>query len=218
MDAAGALGVQEVDGSLPVIFSLHATKPLGIGEGGVLITADAAMAEAARRLSNFGFQDREVRGPGMNGKMSEFHAAVGLAQLDRAPELLARRERVLEDYRALLPPHLFRPGTSPQGTAVTPPAVLPIHARGRAKAVIAELHHAGIETRQWYVPPLHRHAAFRSLERCDTRGAPRLEMVDYFAESLIGIPFHNHLDDDDIRLVCDSLLSALRRLEADACP
>ena len=56
IDAAAALGAQRVGRMANVVFSLHATKPLGIGEGGAFATASADLAERVRRMSNFGFQ------------------------------------------------------------------------------------------------------------------------------------------------------------------
>lgn len=88
-------------GGPPTIVSLHATKPLGCGEGGLVITSDPDLAIAVRRMVNFGFHgDRVTREPGFNGKLSEYHAAVGLAALDtwatRRREWLAVKDVVRE--------------------------------------------------------------------------------------------------------------------------
>ncbi|MFT7460972.1 MAG: dTDP-4-amino-4,6-dideoxygalactose transaminase, partial [Planctomycetota bacterium] len=68
IDAAGALGVQTISAEVPVIFSLHATKPLGIGEGGALVTSNEGLADDVRQLSNFGFGAGEIEQAGTNAK------------------------------------------------------------------------------------------------------------------------------------------------------
>ncbi|GMU77272.1 MAG: pyridoxal phosphate-dependent aminotransferase [Acidimicrobiia bacterium] len=95
-------------------FSLHARKGITSGEGGLLVTADAARADRARRLSCFGVESalaREQQGSlpvpvfeelGYNYKLSDIQAAVALVQLDRLPSLLAARRRIAAAYAELL--------------------------------------------------------------------------------------------------------------------
>jgi dTDP-4-amino-4,6-dideoxygalactose transaminase len=66
-----------------VAYSLHATKLFGIGEGGILIACDPDIVARARQYSNFGMINRIGYGDGANTKMSEYHTAVGLAQVQR---------------------------------------------------------------------------------------------------------------------------------------
>lgn len=95
-DAAHAFGA-EIDG-MPIghfgdasAFSLHATKLLNTAEGGFVVTR-GNQAAALRRLRNFGLEQGRATGPGLNGKLSELHAAMGLALLPDLPaELTARR-------------------------------------------------------------------------------------------------------------------------------
>jgi dTDP-4-amino-4,6-dideoxygalactose transaminase len=66
-----------------LMLSLHATKTLPAGAGGVLIGPDDWMLEV-RKWANFGIDEaRSVAGPGTNAKMSEYHAAIALASLDQ---------------------------------------------------------------------------------------------------------------------------------------
>ena len=70
-------------GCLPVAFSFHATKSFGTGEGGAVATSNTDLAQRVVQALNFGFYgSRDSRSPSINGKMSEYHAAVGLAALD----------------------------------------------------------------------------------------------------------------------------------------
>ena len=74
-----------------VAHSLHATKPFAVGEGGVLVGRRADWIDEARRISNFGTHMRIAQQDGTNAKMSEYHGAVALAQLDRWQSIKQRR-------------------------------------------------------------------------------------------------------------------------------
>ena len=89
----GAFGVAEV-------FSLHATKAFHACEGGLVTTADGALAQRLRMMRNFGFSGSDrVDYAGVNAKMSELHAAMGLANLDIWPETKARSCAIHEVYQ-----------------------------------------------------------------------------------------------------------------------
>ncbi|MFT4252323.1 MAG: DegT/DnrJ/EryC1/StrS family aminotransferase, partial [Caulobacter sp.] len=85
LDAAAAFDAA-CDARLPTVVSLHATKVLGMGEGGYVATDDPALASRLRRLTGFGFEgSRLSRHAATNAKISEYAAAVGLAALDAWP-------------------------------------------------------------------------------------------------------------------------------------
>ena len=70
-------------GEIPVALSFHATKSFGTGEGGAIATSDVDLAAESTSALNFGSHiARNSCSPSTNGKMSEYHAAVGLAELD----------------------------------------------------------------------------------------------------------------------------------------
>ncbi|GAB4392617.1 MAG: hypothetical protein Tsb0032_08960 [Kiloniellaceae bacterium] len=99
---------------LPAVVSLHATKPLGIGEGGVVFCETGAQAEEIRRRSNFGFdRDHAALWAGGNAKLSEYAAAVGLAALDAWPDLREAFRTQAERYRRALAPLAAEVAPSP---------------------------------------------------------------------------------------------------------
>ena len=107
IDNAAGLGVtRDYPETNPAVFeaySLHATKPFGIGEGGVVF-AHRSTETALRRAFNFGLPIAAADEPprwGINGKMSEFQAAVGLAVADEFPDQLVQRRRLAARYAAL---------------------------------------------------------------------------------------------------------------------
>lgn len=106
LDSAAGFGSTYADGErlggrgACEIFSFHATKPFAVGEGGALVSRDPRLVEHAYKFQNFGLvQTRESIQLGMNGKLSEISAAIGLRQLVGLDRRLASRRKVLECYR-----------------------------------------------------------------------------------------------------------------------
>lgn len=122
-DAAHAFGVQDQGGSLLnhgdlSVLSFHATKVFNTFEGGAIVCPDAKTKQRIDYLKNFGIADEvTVVAPGINGKMSEFNAALGLLQLRHIDGAIARRHEIAQNYREalsglrgirVLPPSLAR--------------------------------------------------------------------------------------------------------------
>ncbi|WP_079415157.1 DegT/DnrJ/EryC1/StrS family aminotransferase [Thiomonas intermedia] len=107
-DAAHAFGVEDAGGSILrhgdlSVLSFHATKTFSTFEGGAIVCPDAKTKQRIDHLKNFGFVDETtVVAPGINGKMSEFNAALGLLQLNYIGEALSRRAALDAQYRSLL--------------------------------------------------------------------------------------------------------------------
>jgi len=104
-DAAHAFGVQLHSGSVLnhgdlSVLSFHATKVFNTFEGGAIVCPDAKTKLRIDHLKNFGFVDETiVVAPGINGKMSEFNAALGLLQLKGNDEALHKRKSIDTRYR-----------------------------------------------------------------------------------------------------------------------
>lgn len=107
-DAAPAFGVQDEQGSILrhgdlSILSFHATKVFNTFEGGAIVCPDAKTKVHIDRLKNFGHEGEvTVVAPGINGKMSEFNAALGLLQLKYIDQAIARRKKIDAVYRERL--------------------------------------------------------------------------------------------------------------------
>ena len=84
------------------VFSFHATKFLSTGEGGAIATNDDELANELRRLRNFGIEGDQVAGIGINGKMNELAAAMGLTALESRDEFISRNHDNLAAYGAAL--------------------------------------------------------------------------------------------------------------------
>lgn len=194
LDAAGALGRQQAPRRCVAVFSLHATKTVGVGEGGLVAAHDADLIERVRRLSNFGFEDGVAAVVAGNAKLSEWHAAVGLAQIARAGRLWDAKRRLWDAYRRALPDFPMQAET-PGNLVVR----LPVGAEG----VAAELAGERIETRRWYQPDLTRHPAYERLPR-----AGELPTTALLHDRLLGLPFHSRLMGEEVLTVARALIAA----------
>lgn len=203
IDAAAGFDSAQAGWS-PVVLSLHATKTMGIGEGGVVLCRDTGRIERVRAGRNFGFVgERVARVHGTNAKLSEYGAAVGLAALDAWPETRADFLAVAEAYRACfagLSGVDFGPGFLGGGACSTCNIVLD---RTVADAVIDALRRAGIEARQWWNRGCHREPVFSGCRR------EPLPVTESLAERVVGLPFYRDLETAQIGDIRASLEVAL---------
>jgi perosamine synthetase len=109
-DACEAIGAElnnKMAGSLSdcAVFAFYPNKQMTTGEGGMLVTDNVKIADAARSLRNQGRDSMAWLAHnrlGYNYRLSEINCALGLAQLDRLPDLLRKREAVAEKYNLAL--------------------------------------------------------------------------------------------------------------------
>lgn len=173
---------------VPVAVSLHATKPLACGEGGLVLWSDRTGLERVARALNFGFLgSRSAQSAGFNGKMSEYHAAVGLAALDgwgarrSAVARLHARMAGMIQARGLGPRLVAWPDIAScyllhdAGEAGDPAA--------RTQTLARRLDESRIEHRFWYGGGVHREPVFLGRDGCDA-----LPVTEALAMRLLGIP------------------------------
>lgn len=187
IDAAAAVDGQTV-GRSPVVVSVHATKCLGIGEGGFVATRDGDLARRINRAANFGFfGSRRAEVPAINGKLSEYHAALGLAALEAWP---AQRERLLAVARRLAGP-LRRVGcTLLEGWGeiwVSSTCVVGLPNGLAAADAMMALGLRGIATRAWWGRGCNTHPAFADCPRWP-EDVP-LAITERLADTTLGLPF-----------------------------
>jgi dTDP-4-amino-4,6-dideoxygalactose transaminase len=196
-----AVGAPEAIGPLPIALSFHATKSYGMGEGGCVISTDASLAENVLRCLNFGFLEaRNTAMVGTNGKMSEYVAAVGLAELDGWDRKHAAALQVSHLYE------LAFAAAGVRGRLWGPPdiscayAVLECASREEADAVIAALAADHIDTRRWYGLGLRDHDAFSGCEMLQLHGGAALD-----ARLLVGLPIAVDLAAGDVERICAAI-------------
>jgi len=199
IDAAAAFDTVHA-APLPTVVSLHATKALGIGEGGFVATDDQDLAQRVRQLTTFGFRgSRESHIPATNAKLSEYAAAMGLAAMDAWPHNRLRWLRAAQGLRAAthhLPQVIFQSGWGLTWATSVCSVRLP---DGMATAVERGLNAQGVETRRWWGLGCHTNPAFANCPRGD------LTQTDRLGGAVIGLPFSIDLDHEQINRVAAAL-------------
>lgn len=211
-DAAHAFGVQRLDagqrrsvldyGDLSVL-SFHATKVFNTFEGGAIICPDAKTKQRIDHLKNFGFvNETTVVAIGINGKMSEFNAALGLLQLKHVDAHIARRGGIERRYRALLQGvpgvrFLERPADATPNHSYMPILVGPEHAAGR-DGLYHALRAEDVMARRYFHPLISDFPMYRGLPSADPRGLPVARAA---SEQVICLPIYPSLADEDIERI-----------------
>jgi dTDP-4-amino-4,6-dideoxygalactose transaminase len=181
-DAAHAFGVQGHAGSVLnhgdlSVLSFHATKVFTTFEGGAIVCPDAKTKQRVDHLKNFGFVDEvTVVAPGINGKMSEVCAALGLLQLQYIDEALARRKEIDKNYRMQLADMsgiqcLSDAGEEVANHAYFPILVQPDYALSR-DALYQKFKDHGIYARRYFYPLISDFPMYRSMPSAQHENLP----------------------------------------------
>jgi len=188
--------------------SFHTAKVMTSVEGGMFVTNRDDLANAARVLRNQGEPaGKKYSFPviGNNYRMSDLHAAIGLAQAKKLPWLLRRRSEIVGWYKAALrgSPGITLPQV-PEGT-VHPWFLFSIlFASGKARdAAEGALKAAGIETRICVPIPEHRQEAYRDMQPPNP-----CPVSQWAAERTLSLPLHAALTRQQVERVCDVLLAS----------
>ncbi len=210
VDAAGAYGNQRPGLRIDVVYSFHATKSFGAAEGGAVLSPDAERIRRIRRLANFGIDTGNglLVEHGTNGKMSEYHCAIGMASFDAWDETQRARRELMDRYMTQLRKHcptLSHQRKDPAG--VYPLMAVAIPPAGNIEQVRTYLEDQSIETRRWYSPSLSTHPAL-----AHTPKAGNLRTAEELGTRILGLPFFVSLSDEDIERVCCALSNALERI------
>lgn len=182
--------------------SFHATKLFHTGEGGAVITNDDALAHRVGYLRNFGHDGPEAFfGIGINGKISELHAAMGLCVLPRLPELIARRREASELYDRLLSGlplqrPIIRPGTNCNYTYY--PVLF--ESEGALLRAKAQLNANSIFPRRYFFPALN------TLPYCAGTRCPTAESV---SRRVLCLPLYAGIDRAAVTSIAGSVRSTV---------
>jgi dTDP-4-amino-4,6-dideoxygalactose transaminase len=211
-DAAHAFGVQRQGQSVlnagdMSILSFHATKVFNTFEGGAIICQDLQAKQHIDHLKNFGFVNEvTVVAAGINGKMSEFNAALGLLQLKHMPAVLDRREQIDALYRERLSmvDGIEAPDWSNQDRvnwSYFPIRVKPQFALDRDQ-LYDKLKREGISGRRYFYPLISEFPMYRGLASAQERLLPNATEA---SREVICLPLYPSLTDSDVHRVCDAI-------------
>jgi len=177
-------------------FSLYATKNVAAGEGGMITTDDESLAEQCRLLRSHGMRRRYYYDfMGYNFRMTDLHAAIALAQMDRLEELTAKRRAnaaYLSEHLAGVVTPQVRVGYEHVWHQYT---VRVEHGRDR-DAAAQQLREAGVGTGIFYPVPVHQHDYIR-----DLIGEVSLPVAERLAREVISLPVHPALSQADLERI-----------------
>ena len=175
--------------------SFHATKLFHTGEGGALFCKDSALFDKLFYHHNFGHDGPEkFHGLGINAKMSELNAAMGLAVLPYMNQIISARKRVVETYLELLNLeniHLLQIRNNTDWNYSYFPVLLKSEAH--LLTVQAKLAEKDIHPRRYFYPALH-HLPYVT--------AKDLPVTDHIAPRVLCLPLFMELTSSSIEQIC----------------
>jgi perosamine synthetase len=195
------------------IFSFYPNKQMTTGEGGVVVTDDGDLARLCRSMRNQGREDGdgwlEHQRLGYNYRLSDINCALGIAQLERIAEILAKREKVAQWYSELLQGSdgLRVPYSSSTAKRSWFVYVLLLSERYSAKdrnRILDGLSRQGIGCRNYFAP-IHLQRFYRERFGCGEGDFPVTESV---AARTIALPFYSNLQ----KVQVEHVVSTLRQL------
>lgn len=209
-DASHAFGVNYKDGSLlrhgdASTLSFHATKLFHTGEGGAIVFKDKRNLDRAKKMINFGITGPEtIEDLGINAKMNEFQAAMGLCVLDEINENMRARQEVFNRYEMLLPGALK---TQEKSSCIHHNnAYYPVVFKSEKQLIhISEkLKGNGILARRYFYPSLEQ-------VKCLAAHA-ELPISKKIASRILCLPIYSGLSHGAVSYIVDTIESALREI------
>ena len=189
--------------------SFHATKVYNTIEGGAMIMHDLATKKRIDDLKNFGIHDEvTVVGPGINSKMDEMRSAYGLLNLRQVDAAISARQQVAIKYREALRDvegiTFFddMPGVKHNYSYF--PIFIDEKAFGISRdALYAKMKAANVLGRRYFYPLISEFSTYRGLESANPKNLPNAHKM---ADSVLCLPMHHELSDNDIQRTLDCIL------------
>ena len=182
--------------------SFHATKLFNTCEGGACVTKDKKLAARIRRLRFFGFdEEKEIVDDGMNAKMTEVSAALGLANLPHLDAVRRNRREKYGHYQHLLSehPHIQFQQFDPECYNFSYMPVL-LNSEEKLLNVLEKLNDGNIFPRRYFYPALHKMSVFENTH---------LPVAEAVARRVLCLPLYDQLSVENIERICETLSRAV---------
>lgn len=222
-EAIGSRYLDRIVGSFGAMSIFDLSQPLAVscGEGGMVLTDDASLASELRYLRAHSLSDRMSVSVGsrvpMQACMSDLAAAIGIAQMERVYEILARRKQVevwyhevMQTFEGIKPPYLAQDVDEVHWMLY----VVHLGKRFTASAreqLIQDLDDEAIEVAT-YSRPLHQQFHYNRYGY--RKGSGGLSNTERIADRALALPFHGFLDEDEVRFVVGTLKDAATNVGA----
>jgi len=198
----GSLGDAEV-------FSFHATKIFHTGEGGAVVTNNSQLYQKLCRIRNFGFEDYlNCTELGINGKMSEFPALIGLNLLDQLPSHISKRKWVFQHYKDSLE-HIdgIQFAKENKHIDINYSYFYIIVDSKKFGLTNIELNYSliaeRIVTRLYFYPPVHRTTYYKDLFNSNP---PYLPQTDWAAAHILCLPVYSDMQTSELAMIIEGII------------
>jgi dTDP-4-amino-4,6-dideoxygalactose transaminase len=218
VDAAAALGSLGEDGRSfgdgsrwPIVYSMHATKPFAIGEGGIIYCADAEQISQLRAMACFGFErPRAASLPGLNAKMSEVAALTGLLQLNRFEKIIKHRHALKDRYLRCLPTWSRQRTCGSRQVPSYESVLLPEEFISTRPAIMEELHKRHIGMGSYFSPHLAEQPYFAA--SCVSGSLP---ITSSISRRVMTLPMYDSMTAADVRYVAEHTVDVVQTVAND---
>lgn len=186
------------------ILSFHATKVFTTFEGGAIICHDEKMKKRIDYLKNFGFADEvTVIGPGINAKMNEFQAALGLLQLKHFDKVIERRKKIYLLYKQNLKNvrgiRILNEIPGVKHNYAYFPIFINEREFGKSRdEVYEELKRHNIYTRRYFYPLISQFSTYRGLQSSSPENLINAEKI---SKEILCLPFYDGLKLKDVEFI-----------------
>jgi dTDP-4-amino-4,6-dideoxygalactose transaminase len=208
-DAAHAFGVKNGGGSILKhgdlsVLSLHSTKVFNTFEGGAIICNSLSTKTHIDQLKNFGFTGEiTVAAAGINGKMSEFNAALGLLQLKHFDKVIEKRKQIDLTYRQGLDRIKGVKCLDNSNIAFSNYAYFPIlinddYCLSRDE-LFEKLKEIGINTRRYFYPLISEFPLYKDFSSSSRTNLP---IAFQIANQVLCLPIYPDLSLDNVNEIC----------------
>jgi len=191
-------------------FAFYPNKQMTTGEGGIVVTDNGEIAESCRSMRNQGRGDNdewlEHQRLGYNYRLSDINCALGIAQLERIEELLAKRDQVAEMYNLRLKDwqEVRIPGTSPgvkRSWFVYVVVLGDRYSRKNRDKILQELRRRGIGCGSYFTP-IHLQPFYVEMFGFKEGNFP---VTEHVSERTVALPFYNNLSETEVDFVVENL-------------
>lgn len=200
------------------VFSFHAIKPVTTGEGGAVTTRCDSLYEKMKRLRSHGITrdpkqfERSADGPwyyeqqslGFNFRITDFQCALGLSQILRSDEFIARKLEISNLYKSKLSPDLTSTQLIPMGSTTANHLFPVLVSRDKRRQLFTSLQQAGIGVNVHYIP-VYKHPYYEltgSYGSCPNN--------DQYYEQTLSLPMHTYLSKSDALKICKKVNQFLK--------
>ncbi len=213
-DACHSFGIEDMGGGVfrhgdLSVVSFHATKVFNTFEGGMIACSSSELKQKIDNLKNFGFVDEtSVNSIGINGKMSEFNAAVGLAQLRYFDQVVTMRGAKDRLYRELLGTtegiSLFRQVGQMKKNFSYFPIFVDEHYPLTRDQLYEKLKDHDVLARRYFYPLISEFPMYKSLP---SASPDNLAIASRLSRQVLCLPLHPHLTESQVHYISDLVAS-----------